>query len=273
MCSASFVQYDGLVKRLYPPNGLIDTDGDDDTVDPLDEVGRERRPTHIDRPWVLTNMISSADGATAVDGVSGALGGAGDRAMFRALRGVADIVLAGASTVRQERYRPASRHDGMVERRRARGQADRPRIAVITASARLDETLPLFQDPDDRPIILTGTSADADRLTHLRAVAEVIVADDDSVAPAWALARLHALGAGVVLCEGGPSLNGQFVAAGLIDEWNLTIAPMTVAGDSPRAAVGPLPEGPPPGMTLERVWVDDEDFLFCRWTRRTNPGP
>lgn len=265
-----FVQYAVRVKRLYPPNGLIDTDGDGVTVDPLDEVGREPRSVDADRPWVLTNMISSADGATAVDGVSGALGGAGDRAMFRALRGVADVVLAGASTIRQEQYRPAKRYDEIVDRRRARGQADRPRIAVITASARLDVTLPLFEDPDDRPIILTAGSAADERLDRLRSVAEVIVADGDSVAPAWALARLHDLGAGVVLCEGGPSLNGQFVAAGLIDEWNLTIAPMTVAGDSPRAAVGPLPEGPPPGMALERVWVDDDDYLYCRWTRRRN---
>lgn len=257
------------MKRLYPPNGRIDTDGDGDTVDPLDEVDREPRSAHGQRPWVLTNMISSADGATAVDGVSGALGGAGDRAMFRALRGVADIVLAGASTVRQERYRPAKSHDDIIERRRNRGQTDRPRIAVITASARLEETLPLFHDPDHRPIILTAGSAAVERLDRLRSVADVIVADGESVAPAWALARLHELGAGVVLCEGGPSLNGQFVAADLIDEWNLTIAPMTVAGDSPRAAVGPLPDGPPPGMALERVWVDDEDYLYCRWTRRS----
>lgn len=262
------MEYDSCVNRLYPPNGIIDTDGDGTTIDPLDEVGRESRPGHADRPWVLTNMISSADGATAVDGVSGALGGAGDRLMFAALRGVADVVLAGASTVRQERYRPASPAGEVVHQRRARGQADRPRIAVITASAHLDETLPLFHDPDDRPIILTGESADPDRLRRLRPLADVIVAEAETVAPAWALARLHEIGAGIVLCEGGPSLNGQMVAADLVDEWNLTIAPVMVAGGSARAAVGPLPEGPPPGMTLERVWVDEDDYLYCRWARR-----
>ena len=58
------------------------------------------------RPWVLANMIASVDGSAALDGRSGGLGGPADRQVFHLLRALADVVLAGAETVRVERYRP-----------------------------------------------------------------------------------------------------------------------------------------------------------------------
>ena len=45
-------------------------------------------------PFVRANMVSSIDGAVTVDGKSGGLGGPGDKAVFRVLRGLADVVLA-----------------------------------------------------------------------------------------------------------------------------------------------------------------------------------
>lgn len=52
------------------------------------------------------SMISSADGAISIDGVSGGLGGPADRSVFRHLRSLADGVLVGAETVRSESYSP-----------------------------------------------------------------------------------------------------------------------------------------------------------------------
>jgi hypothetical protein len=89
----------GRPMRQLLPDLLEDPD--------IDELfaGDEREPP-VDRPWVMSNMISSIDGAAALDGVSGGLGGPGDKAVFSALRSVADVVLAAAGTVRAERYRP-----------------------------------------------------------------------------------------------------------------------------------------------------------------------
>ena len=54
-------------------------------------------------PWRRRRAPStSIDGATAVDGVSGSLGGDADRAVFLALRGVADVVLFPLNIVRRE---------------------------------------------------------------------------------------------------------------------------------------------------------------------------
>jgi hypothetical protein len=61
------------------------------------------RPRPDGRPWVVVGMITSADGAATVEGTSGDLGNPTDRRVLRAVRGVADTILVGASTVRAER--------------------------------------------------------------------------------------------------------------------------------------------------------------------------
>lgn len=246
---------------------------DEDASTTVDDVERavaaeERRPS-ADRPWVFTNMIASADGGTAVDGLSGALGGPGDKAMFRALRSVADAIVVGASTVREEGYRPPRQPDTTRARRRTEGRRDDPRLVVVTRSLSLDPGLELFTDPDNRPLVVTVAGAPADRRAALEPVADVVDAGDEDVDLGRALELLAELGIGTALSEGGPTLNGQLIADGLIDEWNLSLSPHLLGGDSRRAAVGPIGGGPPPAMRLARVWTDD-DYLFCRWLRR--PG-
>ena len=58
-------------------------------------------------PRVRVNMVASVDGATSADGESRGLSGPADRRVFHRLRGLADAVLAGAATVRADRYGPA----------------------------------------------------------------------------------------------------------------------------------------------------------------------
>ena len=116
-----------------------------------------------DRPWVLVNMVASLDGAITIADRSGGLGGPADKAMFSALRGVADVVMAGAGTVRAEGYGPARPSDAVRAVRRARGQAEVPRIAVVTRSLDLDLATPLFTEAVEPTIVITCASADRDR--------------------------------------------------------------------------------------------------------------
>ncbi len=255
-------------------------------IDPLSAVAAEQRRSpgtmrigdgqistsgETQRPWVMTNMIASADGATAVDGVSAALGGPADQAMFGAIRAVADAIIVGASTVRQERYRaPSGGSEQQRTDRLNRGQPAVPLVVVITASLCLDLDLPLFADPDDyRPLIITVEAAPEERRAALETVADVVTAGETEVDLGLALGEIGARGFTTVLSEGGPSLNGQLIAEGLIDEWNLTLAPILAGGTSKRPATGQ--DLLPPGLTmsLTRVWHQD-DLLFCRWVRRTH---
>jgi hypothetical protein len=68
-----------------------------DPVDPAVLYGD--LPPAGTRPAVRLNMIASIDGATAVAGLSGGLGGPADQALFAVLRSQADIVLVAAGTV------------------------------------------------------------------------------------------------------------------------------------------------------------------------------
>jgi riboflavin-specific deaminase-like protein len=234
----------------------------------------DARPPHDDgRPWLLLDFVATADGATAVGGVSGSLGGDADKAVFRALRAVPDIILVGAKTVRAEHYGPPKLPDAVQDARRARGQAPNPRLAVVTASLDLDPSARLFAEaaPDNRPLVITGTGGDPARLAALAAVTEeVVVAGEGRVDTTAAIAALGRRGARVVLCEGGPMLSGQLVADGLVDELCLTIAPVLAAGDAARVAYGP-PADALTSLRLARV-LEEDDVLCLRYARDDAPG-
>lgn len=200
-----------------------------------------RRP-HDGRPWLVVGMIASVDGATAVEGRSEGLGGPGDKAVFRALRDLADVILVGAGTARAERYGPPTRP----------GQ----RIAVVTASGRLDG-LDALMASGSALVITTETTSIA------AAGVEVVHAGADRVDIGGALHALAERGARVVVAEGGPSLNGVLIAAGVVDEMCVTTAPMLAAGESRRLAHDPSTSATM--LRLAHVLCDDEGFVFSRW--------
>ncbi len=245
------------VRRLWPDPAAVDD------VDAL--VAAEERPPPVGRPWLLVNMISSLDGAITVEGRSGGLGGPADRAVFHALRAAGDVVLAGAGTVRAERYGPARPSEAQRAARRARGQAEAPAIAVVTRSLDLDLTSKLFTAADPPTIVITCAAAPAERRHLVAEQADLIVAGQDDVDLAAALAELAARGVDVVTCEGGPRLNGDLLAADLVDEWNLTLAPVLVGDTSDRASTGPRPAAPRQ-LRLDRL-LEGDGLVIGRWVR------
>ncbi len=237
---------------------------DSDPIDPIDLIGSQSRSPTTGRPYVLTNMISSIDGAIAVDGLSGGLGSEADFKMFMALRSVADVIVAGAGTVRDEQYKPPAPGANARQQRLDRGQSERQALAVVTASGRLSPDLPLFSDPSYKPLIIAGSDADAEALAALDPVARIEQTAAASVEPHDALAILGEAGHSVVLLEGGPKLNGSFIEADCVDEWNLTMSPHLVGGTSGRASRGV-------SAVLHRFELshvlEHEDYVFMQWRR------
>lgn len=228
-------------------------------------VAAEARPAPADRPWLLVNMISSLDGAITIAKRSGGLGRPADKALFHALRGIGDVVLVGAGTARAERYGPVRPTDGARALRRQRGQAEVPALAVVTRSLELDLTAPLFAEAAARTIVITHGRSSPERRAATAEVADVIVAGDEAVDLTAALRELHARGARVVTCEGGPRLNGDLLVHDLVDEWALTLSPVLVGGEADRAAHGRLT---PELRTLELDRLLEGDGLVLgRWVR------
>lgn len=236
-------------------------------IDPIEAVTNEARPPHEERPWLFTNMVATLDGATAVDGLSGGLGDDDDRAMFRALRASADVILVASRTANVEGYRPPARSPE-TDRARADRHSLRPLIAVVTASLSVDPDLDLFADPDYRPLVITVPDAPADRRARLEEVATVITiaeAATGGVDLTAALRHLRTEGHRTVLSEGGPTLNAQLVAADLVDEWNMTLGFSLAAGDAARPAQG-ASSTDLRSFDLDRCWRG-ERALFGRWIR------
>lgn len=219
------------------------------------------------RPWLRANMVSSLDGAAQHDGRSQALSSPADLRVFGVLRALADAVVVGAETVRQEGYRPARAPAGFAAAREAAGQGPAAAVAVVSAGLDLDLSLPLFASPLVPTLLLTGAAAPADRVAAAeKAGVRVVVAGDGTgVDPARAVAALAGLGHTRLLTEGGPRLLGQLVAADVLDELCVTLAPLLTAGDARRITAGPAVVDP---RRFALVSLLEEDgFLFGRYRR------
>ncbi|MFJ3232044.1 pyrimidine reductase family protein [Streptomyces sp. NPDC086787] len=217
--------------------------------------------------WLRANMVSTLDGAAQHEGRSQPISSATDMRIFGTLRALADVVVVGAETVRQEEYRPARARAEFAGARKAAGQAPAAAIAVVTASLDLDYSLPLFTSPLVPTLVLTGAAAAPDRIaTAEKAGARVVIAGDGvGVDPARAVQALAALGHTRLLTEGGPRLLGQMVAAGVLDELCLSLSPMLTAGDAQRIAGGPSIAVP---RRFELVsLLEEAGFLFSRYRR------
>ena len=106
-----------------------------------------------DRPYLVCNFAASADGKATVDGTSGALGGDGDKMVFRLLRTQVDAVLAGTGTLAAERYGALVTNDRMLAIRAAEGRAAQPLAVTVSRSGNVPFDIPLFADPGARIVI------------------------------------------------------------------------------------------------------------------------
>lgn len=216
---------------------------------------------------VRANMVTSLDGASALHGTSTALGSAGDKAVFDALRGLADVVVVAAGTVAAEQYGEAQPNADYAACREASGQQPAPVLAVVTGRLSLDPGSPVARAPGT--LILTCAAAPADRRRALAAAgADVIDCGEESVDLRAALRVLADRGLWRVLCEGGPSLLGSIVVEGLLDEICLTYSPRLVGGEGGRILRSSVENDGPP-MQPVHVLGDDDGFLYTRWRRST----
>ena len=222
-----------------------------------------------DGRWLRANMVSSADGAATLHGLTRPLSSDTDRRVFALLRTLSDVILVGAATVREEKYQPARPRELWSHVRD--GRPPTPPVAVVTRRLDFDLDCPLIAaaPPHARTIVITVAQAPADRRAELARHADVIVAGEETVDLQAAVGALAERGYRRLLAEGGPHLLAQFLEADLLDELCLTVGPLMAGPDASRIVTGPPGTGPaaPLALTLAHV-LEEDGFLFCRYTRR-----
>jgi riboflavin biosynthesis pyrimidine reductase len=219
-------------------------------------------PGHT-RCWTRANMVASADGAAQAAGRSGGLSGSADKRVMGVLRGLADVILVGASTVRVEGYdRPPTARPQFAAQRAEAGQNEVASYAVVSASLNLDFDSPRYTRARIPTITITVEDAPADRLAAARDAGEVILAGVGRVDLPLALDALAESGRGRLLCEGGPHLLGALARSGHLDELCLTLSPQLRGGDAMRVLEGVLDD--PLSLTLHTLLAED-GFLFARY--------
>jgi len=217
-----------------------------ESIDIAARLRSDPRPAPPGRPWVTMVMIASLDGGIEIDGLSGGLGNDADKQRFIASRRTADTIVVGSRTAMVENYRPAT-----------------VPIAILSRSLDLDRSARIFSDPDRKPLLYTTDQAartkgpDFDGIAELRALG-------DSVDPAAVLADLAGRGSEHVALEGGPTLNGHFLEADVVDEILLSVAPVVVSGAASRLAHGSVALHH--RFDLDRVLID-EGYVFVRYLR------
>lgn len=186
-----------------------------------------------DRVHVRAMMNTTVDGAVSgADGISGSLRNPDDSFAFGVLRALADVILVGARTVREEDYRRPQGRADLLEPSRRPGGGSRPALAILTRTGLLPRTI----EPDwPTYLLVPRDSRDAVVAAGIVPADQVLVAD----APADAVARLAEMGHRAIQAEGGPGALGQLVAAGVVDELCFSITHRTVGGPSSRVLDGP----------------------------------
>jgi 5-amino-6-(5-phosphoribosylamino)uracil reductase len=194
-----------------------------------------------ERPFLLVNMIATADGRATVAGRTGPIANRADYELFHALRTRVDAVMVGAETVRVESYGPME-----------------ALAVLVTRTARVPADVGLLAAPENRILVVTP-SPDAELPDCAASVSYVRGPLDAGVR---ALARDH--GVRSVLCEGGPALLGDLVRARLVDELHLVVAPKLAAGADPLTILRGAALDPPAELSLLSVH-ESGGYLFLRY--------
>jgi riboflavin biosynthesis pyrimidine reductase len=191
-----------------------------------------------DRPYIVTNMVMSADGKVVVEGTERGLGSAADQRLMRELRASVDMVLNGASTLRASGTSSRVGDEELVARRVAAGRSPNPVASVLSASGDLPLDRLFFRGDDFEATVYLTDATPPDRRDAVKETGRtVVVLPSADPIPAMLRHMRETVGASVLLVEGGPTINGALLAHDAIDEYFLTIGPVIVSGNAPLTPV------------------------------------
>lgn len=234
---------------------LLLADGYDHSPgDTLDEDALAELYAPPDGRWLRVNFVSTLDGAaTGPDGRSGSINTKADGKVFHLLRRQCDVVIIGAGTARAEGYGRLREEDGGA-----------PPLAIVSHAGRMPDALLESGAGRGPALLVTRAGASPENVAMARdALGDdaVLVCGDETVDLPAALSALAERGMTRQLSEGGPTLVDGLLAAGCVDELDLTFSPMMIGGAHPRIVAGGSLD-----IALEpMVLVEEAGSVMGRW--------
>jgi len=183
-----------------------------------------------DRPYTLLSCSVSIDGYIGDAASRLLLSNEADFDRIDAVRASCDAILVGAGTVRADNPRLLVRSQARRDARAARGLATSPMKVTVTRRAELDARADFFTAGDAERIVYCASPRVADARERLGPVATVVDAGENVEMQALT-SDLAARGVERLMVEGGATVHTQFLTEDIVDELQLTVAPVFV-GDS-----------------------------------------
>ncbi|MBC7518683.1 MAG: dihydrofolate reductase family protein [Microbacteriaceae bacterium] len=249
----------GDLRGEFDPNGptSVGADRSGDSVSITNPDARERVSGWYEPPlprWLRVNLITSVNGSVVGnDGTSDTLTNRADRLILGVLRRQADAILVGAESVRAEGYHLpktatlviVTESGNLIGHRL--GSITAGRVLVLCPSAAIDTVVATVGDIPAEIIALPTT---AGRLE----LASVVT-------------LLRARGFENIVCEGGPSVAKQLLAAGLVDELCLSTSPRLTGGGLALLGSSDPGDSAPSDqrLRLAQLLVDDSSGVYARW--------
>src|SRR5579871_916849 len=206
-----------------------------------------------ERPYCVANFVSTLDGVVSFN-IPGQSEGAQisnsneqDRFIMGLLRASADAVLVGSGTLQAvgpqgtwlpESVYPAAKDLYQKYRTEVLRKPEYPLVVIVTGTGGLDLASAVFHTPRTRVLILT-TEQGKRRLSQSGSEAlasvevKVLSTAENRISPLAILTLLRReAGVELLLHEAGPTLFGEFLAGGFMDELFLTVAPQIAGRDA-----------------------------------------
>ena len=184
-------------------------------------------------------LAVSLDGRLAPpDGGAAQLGGPGDRRVLEEALAWADAALVGAETLRRHGSTCLIRQPDLLDQRRRQGRGGQPHALVLSRTGALPAAMSFWKQPLQRWWLRpreagsSPTAAPFDRQLPFDSLLEL-------------RQQLAGLGLSRLVLLGGADLASQWLAAGLVDELQLTLCPLLLGGAHNWCAADP-------GMGLDR---------------------
>ena len=184
-----------------------------------------------DRPYILLSCGMSIDGY--INGATDErllLSNEADFDRVDDVRASCDAILVGAETVRRDNPRLMVRSSARRAARLARGDRPSPIKVTVTEGGHLDADAAFFRTGDMEKLVYCASST-VDKAREWLGGHATVVDGGQPVDLHRLTEDLHERGVCRLMVEGGGSIHTQFLAAHLVDELHLAVAPFFV-GDS-----------------------------------------